>query len=50
MPSKLNKCGVKIFALAEGMYYTKNMEVYDGNQPEGPLNVNNVAASTAKTT
>lgn len=42
IPSKPNKYGIKIFALADAkMYYTVNMEVYVGLQPEGPYKVSN---------
>jgi len=49
IPNKPNKYGVKIFALSDAkMYYTKNMEVYVGTQPEGPFKVKNDTASIVK--
>lgn len=42
IPSKPNKYGIKIFALSDAkMYYTSNLEVYVGLQPEGPYRVSN---------
>lgn len=42
IPSKPNRYGIKIFALCDAkMYYTSNLEVYVGTQPEGPYNVSN---------
>lgn len=42
IPSKPNKYGIKIFALADAKtFYTSNMEVYVGVQPNGPYNVSN---------
>lgn len=42
IPSKPNKYGIKIFALSDSrMYYTSNLEVYVGKQPEGPYKVSN---------
>lgn len=42
IPSKPNKYGIKIFALCDAkMYYTANLEVYVGQQPEGPYKVSN---------
>lgn len=46
IPSKPNKYGIKIFALCDAkMYYTANLEVYVGTQPEGPFQTNNSALS-----
>ncbi|KAJ8966737.1 hypothetical protein NQ314_003334 [Rhamnusium bicolor] len=40
IPSKPNKYGIKIYALADAyMYYTSRMEVYVGKQPAGPFNL-----------
>ncbi|KAJ8931810.1 hypothetical protein NQ314_015206 [Rhamnusium bicolor] len=42
IPSKSNKNGIKIFALSDAkMYYTMNLEVYVGQQPDGPYKVSN---------
>ncbi|XP_063222039.1 piggyBac transposable element-derived protein 4-like [Bacillus rossius redtenbacheri] len=42
IPSKPAKYGIKIFALVDSkMYYTFNMEVYAGKQPDGPYAVSN---------
>ncbi|KAJ8914727.1 hypothetical protein NQ315_017437 [Exocentrus adspersus] len=42
IPSKPAKYGVKIFALVDSKtFYTLNMEVYVGKQPEGPFAVSN---------
>ncbi|CAK1581579.1 unnamed protein product [Parnassius mnemosyne] len=37
MPSKPAKYGIKLFSLVDAMtFYTKNLEIYVGKQPEGP--------------
>ncbi|VEN52714.1 unnamed protein product [Callosobruchus maculatus] len=42
IPSKPNKYGIKIFALVDSkMYYTCNLEVYVGQQPEGEFRQSN---------
>ncbi|UYV82718.1 hypothetical protein LAZ67_22000664, partial [Cordylochernes scorpioides] len=42
IPSKHNKYGIKLFALVDSkMFYTCNLEIYSGKNPEGPYNVNN---------
>ena len=42
IPSKPARYGIKIFALVDaGTYYTQNMEVYVGRQPDGPRQVDN---------
>lgn len=42
MPLKPNKYGIKIFALCDAkMFYTYNLEVYVGTQPEGPFSRDN---------
>lgn len=46
IPSKPNKYGIKIFALVcAKTFYTSNMEVYVGQQPEGPFQQRNDPAS-----
>lgn len=43
--SKPSKYGIKIFALADAKtFYCSNMEVYCGNQPDGPYKVSNAAS------
>nr|XP_023025985.1 uncharacterized protein LOC111513991 [Leptinotarsa decemlineata] len=38
MPNKPNKYGIKIFALCDSKtFYTSNLEVYVGTQPDGPF-------------
>ncbi|XP_063222178.1 piggyBac transposable element-derived protein 4-like isoform X4 [Bacillus rossius redtenbacheri] len=42
IPSKPSKYGIKIYALVDArMYYTNNLEIYVGNQPEGPYKLSN---------
>lgn len=49
MPLKPNKYGIKIFALCDAkLFYTYNLEVYVGNQPEGPFAKSNSAMSVVK--
>ena len=44
IPSKPNKYGIKIFCLCDSkLYYTSNMEIYCGQQPEGPFNQSNAS-------
>ena len=44
IPSKRNKYGIKIFCLCDAkLYYTANMEIYCGQQPEGPFRQSNSA-------
>lgn len=46
IPSKPNKYGIKIFALADSRsFYTLKMEIYAGKQPEGPFMIDNSPAS-----
>lgn len=38
IPSKPNKYGIKIFSLVDAeIWYTHNLEIYPGKQPEGPF-------------
>lgn len=38
IPSKPNKYGIKIFSLVDAkVWYTYNLEIYPGRQPEGPF-------------
>lgn len=47
--SKPAKYGIKIFAVVDSkMFYTHNMEIYAGKQPEGPFNLCNSPASLVK--
>lgn len=49
IPSKPKKYGIKIYALCDAkMYYTANLEVYVGKQPEGPFSTNNSALSVVE--
>lgn len=49
IPSKPNKYGIKIFALCDAkMFYTSNMEVYVGIQPDGPYKKDNSAKSVVE--
>lgn len=49
MPNKPAKYGLKLFALVDSInYYTKNLELYTGNQPLGPFTINNSALSVVK--
>lgn len=42
IPSKPNKYGIKMFALADAKtFYVHNLEVYLGNQPDGPFKCSN---------
>lgn len=44
IPNKPAKYGIKIFALVDSRsYYTLNLEIYCGRQPEGPYEVSNAA-------
>lgn len=46
IPSKPNKYGIKIFALSDAkFYYTSHIEVYVGEQPEGPFRKDNSGKS-----
>lgn len=47
--SKPAKYGIKIFGLADSRwFYTCNMEIYAGEQPEGPYRISNAAADVVK--
>lgn len=42
IPSKPNKYGLKVFAMVDSKsYYTCNLEVYVGTQPDGPYSIDN---------
>lgn len=46
MPNKPAKYGLKIFALVDSRsFYTYNLEVYVGTQPDGPYKVDNSASA-----
>lgn len=46
MPKKLARYGIKIFSLAcAKTYYTQKLEIYCGQQPEGPYRQDNSAFS-----
>lgn len=46
IPSKPAKYGIKIFALCDNInFYTGNLEIYAGTQPDGPFKIDNGAAS-----
>ncbi|XP_030758010.1 piggyBac transposable element-derived protein 3-like [Sitophilus oryzae] len=47
--NKPAKYGIKIYSLADAkIFYTYNMEIYAGKQPEGPYNIPNDASSVVK--
>lgn len=49
IPSKPNKYGIKIFSLVDAkIFYTLNLEVYVGEQPDGPFQVSNSAQDVVK--
>ncbi|XP_022913435.1 piggyBac transposable element-derived protein 4-like [Onthophagus taurus] len=49
IPSKPNKYGIKIFALVDAKcYFTTNLEVYVGKQPDGPYAVDNSASAVVQ--
>ncbi|XP_050502395.1 piggyBac transposable element-derived protein 4 isoform X4 [Diabrotica virgifera virgifera] len=49
MPSKPAKYGVKIFALCDARsFYTSNLEIYCGKQPDGPFATSNTPTDIVK--
>lgn len=49
IPSKPNKYGLKIFAMVDSkLYYTCNLGVYIGTQPDGPYSVDNSPAAVVQ--
>uniref|UniRef100_A0A2S2Q9N5 PiggyBac transposable element-derived protein 4 n=1 Tax=Sipha flava TaxID=143950 RepID=A0A2S2Q9N5_9HEMI len=49
IPNKPNKYGIKIFSLVDAhLFYTTNIEVYVGKQPNGPYNQDISASSIVK--
>lgn len=49
IPNKPNKYGIKIQALVDSKtFYTCNMEVYVGTQPDGPFKCENNPSSVVK--
>ncbi|XP_067132199.1 piggyBac transposable element-derived protein 4-like [Centruroides vittatus] len=49
MPKKPNKYGIEIFMLVDSrMFYTHNLEIYCGKQPEGPYSVSNSPEEVVK--
>lgn len=49
IPNKPARYGIKLFALCDSRtYYTANLEVYTGTQPDGPFKKSNSAADIVK--
>lgn len=49
IPSKPSKYGIKVISMVDSkMFYTANLEVYLGAQPDGPYKVDNSASSVVK--
>lgn len=49
IPSKPAKYGVKIFALCDAKsFYTSNLEIYCGKQPDGPFEASNTPTDIVK--
>lgn len=49
IPNKPAKYGIKIFALVDSIhFYTSNLEIYAGKQPDGPFSVDESAACVVK--
>jgi hypothetical protein len=47
--SKPGKYGIKIYALVDSrIFYTQNLEIYVGRQPEGPYQLSNSPADTVE--
>lgn len=49
IPNKPAKYGIKIFAVCDAInFYTSNLEIYAGVQPDGPFKLDNSASSVVK--
>lgn len=49
IPNKPAKYGIKIYAVVDArMFYTHNLEIYAGKQPDGPYKLQNDAKSVVK--
>lgn len=49
IPSKPAKYGVKIYAMCDAaVFYTHNLEIYSGKQPEGPYQLSNKPSDVVK--
>ncbi|CAH2321338.1 Hypothetical predicted protein [Pelobates cultripes] len=49
IPSKPAKYGTKIYSLVDSkMFYTYNLEIYAGNQPDGPFDISNKPTDVVK--
>lgn len=49
MPKKPAKYGIKMFSIVDAkLFYSANMEVYVGQQPEGPFVIDNKPEAVVK--